>query len=49
MAVSVIATVLFMCIRENVGKIGTGKKSGEEKKLLDSDDSSEEGASDDGL
>ena len=45
MVVSVLATVLFMCIRENMGgKISLGKKAGEEKKLLDSDSSGSEGA-----
>lgn len=45
MAVSVLTTVLFMCLRENMGRsIAGGKKGSEEKELLehmDTDSSSD--------
>lgn len=41
MAVSVLVTVLFMCIRENMGRsTADGKKGSEEKELLEHMDSS---------
>ncbi len=37
MVIAVLATVLFMCIREHMGSLGSSKKGHEEKELLEQD------------